>query len=75
MATSTKKNTVTVTLSEEKQTKNTVRFTEKLESEYDVPVIGTLYVPKATLAKLGSFKDLHIKWFLWPNLVDRRNCR
>ena len=53
MATTTKKNTVTVTLSEEKQTKNTVRFTEKLESEYDVPVIGTLYVPKATLAKLG----------------------
>ena len=53
MATTTKKNSVTVTLSEEKQTKNTVRFTEKLESEYDVPVIGTLYVPKATLAKLG----------------------
>lgn len=53
MATTSKKNTVTVTMSEEKQTKNTVRFTEKLESEYDAPVIGTLYVPKMTLKQIG----------------------
>lgn len=53
MATTNKKNTVTVTMSEEKQTKNTVRFAEKLESEYDAPVIGTLYVPKATLKQIG----------------------
>ena len=53
MATTSKKNTVTVTMSEEKQTKNTVRFAEKLESEYDAPVIGTLYVPKANLKKIG----------------------
>ena len=53
MATNAKKNTVTVTMAEEKQTKNTVRFAEKLESEYDAPVIGTLYVPKATLKQIG----------------------
>lgn len=53
MSTTSKKNTVTVTMSEEKQTKNTVRFAEKLESEYDAPVIGTLYVPKATLKQIG----------------------
>ena len=53
MATTSKKNTVTVTMAEEKQTKNTVRFAEKLESEYDAPVIGTLYVPKATLKQIG----------------------
>ena len=53
MATTTKKNTVTVELIAEKPTKTTVRFKENVESEYVAPEIGTLYIPKATLGKLG----------------------
>ena len=53
MATTTKKNTVTVTFVPEKVTKNTVRFTEELESEFAAPVIGTIYVPKSTLGQVG----------------------
>lgn len=40
---------MTITLHEEKRTKNTVRFTEGTEA----PKIGTIYVPKATLEELG----------------------
>lgn len=45
-----------VTMQMEKATKNTIRFTEILESELDAPKIGTLYVPKQTLAAVG-WKD------------------
>lgn len=45
--------TVTVNFVPEKVTKNTVRFTEKLESEFAAPVIGTIYIPKATLGQIG----------------------
>ena len=48
-----KTNTVTVNLVPEKITKNTVRFSETLESEFSAPVIGTIYVPKVTLGQLG----------------------
>lgn len=48
-----KDNNVTVTLVPEKVTKNTVRFTEQLESEFTAPTIGTIYIPKATLGQLG----------------------
>ena len=34
-------------------TKNTVRFQEQLQSELDTPTIGTLYVQKTALAKIG----------------------
>lgn len=44
---------VTVNFKPEKVTKNTVRFTEVLESEYSAPIIGTIYVPKATLGQIG----------------------
>lgn len=37
----------------EKATKNTIRFTEKLENELDAPKIGTIYIPKATLGAIG----------------------
>ena len=37
----------------EKATKNTIRFTEKLENELGAPKIGTVYVPKATLSVIG----------------------
>lgn len=37
----------------EKATKNTIRFTEKLESDLDAPQVGTLYIPKGTLKVIG----------------------
>lgn len=40
---------MTIIMYEEKQTKNTVRFTEDSET----PKIGTLYVPKTTLREIG----------------------
>lgn len=40
----------TVTLKKERETKNTVRFTE----DHENPVLGTIYVPKTTLAVIGN---------------------
>ena len=37
----------------EKATKNAIRFKEVLETELAAPQIGTIYVPKATLAAMG----------------------
>lgn len=37
----------------EKVTKNTVRFEEVLENEFQQPVIGSIYIPKATLGQIG----------------------
>lgn len=42
-----------VTMTTEKVTKNTVRFTEVLEGKLTNPVIGTLYVPKETLKAIS----------------------
>jgi len=42
-----------ITLVMEKATKNTIRFTEKLSSDLDVPTLGTIYVPKQTLKEIG----------------------
>ena len=42
-----------ITLTAEKETKNTVRFTEVLEGKLTNPVIGTLYIPKETLKTMG----------------------
>ena len=49
---------MTIIMYEEKQTKNTVRFTENSET----PKLGTLYIPKATLQELGykSGMALHV---------------
>jgi len=56
MATTSKKNTatntVTVEMIAEKETKGTWRFKEEVESEFVAPKIGTLYVPKTTLGEL-----------------------
>ena len=41
----------------EKVTKNAVRFMEETVSEYTPAKIGTLYVPKSTLAELGYAGD------------------
>lgn len=37
----------------EKTTKNTIRFTEVLESELAAPKIGSVYIPKSTLGEIG----------------------
>lgn len=37
----------------EKVTKNTIRFAEKTNGITDVPKVGTIYVPKQTLAAIG----------------------
>ena len=42
-----------VTMNMEKATKNTIRFSEVLDSELDAPSIGVIYVPKATLKAIG----------------------
>lgn len=42
-----------VTFEVERVTKNTIRFSEVLTSTIDVPKVGTIYVPKATLKDLG----------------------
>lgn len=40
----------------EKATKNTIRFSEVLESELSAPKIGSIYIPKSTLGEIG-WKD------------------
>lgn len=42
-----------ITLKMEKATKNTIRFEEVLENELDAPKLGSIYIPKATLAEMG----------------------
>lgn len=42
-----------ITMTAEKTTKNTVRFTEVLEGKLTNPVIGTVYIPKDTLKAMG----------------------
>lgn len=37
----------------EKATKNTIRFSEVLESELAAPKVGSIYIPKATLGEIG----------------------
>ena len=44
---------MTLTFEKEKMTKNTVRFTEKLEHDLDTPAMGTIYVSKSALRDLG----------------------
>ena len=42
-----------VTFEMEKATKNTIRFSEVLESELAAPKIGSIYIPKSTLGEIG----------------------
>lgn len=52
----TKKNATTeieLTFVFERETKNTIRFTEKVEDSLDVPSIGTIYVAKQSLKQMG----------------------
>jgi hypothetical protein len=52
MATATAARNVTVRLDKERETKNTVRFAEV--GDEDALLIGTIYVPKATLDAIGN---------------------
>jgi|WetSurMetagenome_2_1015567.scaffolds.fasta_scaffold1700155_2 hypothetical protein len=45
--------TKTISFTFEKETKNTLRFTEDVPTSLDTPAIGTLYVQKQTLKDLG----------------------
>lgn len=49
-----------VTFELEKATKNTIRFTEVLESELSAPVIGSVYIPKSTLGQIGWKEGMKI---------------
>lgn len=44
---------MTIRMTMEKATKNTIRFVEVLASELDAPKLGTIYVPKSTLGEIG----------------------
>jgi len=52
---------VEVTLSPDRVTKNTVRFEEVTEGEFDVQKLGQLYVPKSTLGAIGFAEGNSIK--------------
>jgi hypothetical protein len=45
----------------ERETKNTIRFTEKLPGDMDSPKIGTLYVAKTALKEIGYTKDANLE--------------
>jgi hypothetical protein len=47
---------ITIQLEKERETKNTVRYAEASEE----PKLGTLYVPKATLAEIGDPKSIRV---------------
>lgn len=47
---------VSILFKADRATKNTVRFSEICALPTDSPVIGTMYVPKATLTAIG-YKD------------------
>ena len=42
-----------ITFTTERDTRNTVRFTEVLDGKLTNPVVGTIYVPKETLKAIG----------------------
>ncbi len=46
-------NVVKMTFEVERETKNTIRFTERVEDKLDTPKIGTIYVAKCALKELG----------------------
>lgn len=46
---------ISVLLTEDKVTKRTIRFAEDIKEDED-KILGTVYVPKATLDKIGYEK-------------------
>ena len=53
----------------EKPTKNTVKFAEDVENEFSLAEIGSLYIPKATLAEIGWRPDLKQKIYVGISIV------
>lgn len=53
-------NKLTVTLTRERETKNTVRYAEEENTEGLPPAIGTLYVQKYAARRLGSPERIRI---------------
>lgn len=47
-----------ITFEKEKETKNTIRFSEKVEDS--PPVIGTLYVQKWALKQIGNPESIEV---------------
>lgn len=47
------KNAAKLTFAFERETKNTIRFSEQVADQLDTPQIGTIYVAKAALKGLG----------------------
>ena len=45
--------TITITMNPEKVTKNTVKFAEVVSNEFVPEKLGSLYVPKSTLAEIA----------------------
>lgn len=50
--------TISVSMNRERDTKNTVRFAE--EGEREDQQLGTIYLPKRTLADLGNPKSVTV---------------
>ncbi len=61
MASKTETGVVEAIFAFERDTKNTVRFAEELEGEFDAPKLGQLYIPKSTLGQLGFTADSKVK--------------
>lgn len=45
--------TIELTFTFERETKNTIRFTEKVSDMLDTPQVGTLYLQKQSLKAMG----------------------
>jgi hypothetical protein len=56
-----KNNAIELVFTMEKATKNTIRFTEKVDGTLDTPTLGTIYVPKATLKQMGWDESKQLK--------------
>ena len=48
-----KTNSLTLTFKQERDTKNTIRFTEVVEDELDAQKVGSIYVSKPALKEMG----------------------
>lgn len=56
--------TIELTFTFERETKNTIRFTEKTADMLDTPQVGTLYLQKASLKAMGWQEGKDIKMTL-----------
>ena len=52
---------ITIRLRKERETKNTIRFEEMENEEGNPPLVGTLYVQKWALKRLGNPERLTLR--------------